>query len=103
MNAGYFSEGRHHNFKSFKEQHHKITVFTSHLHIEIVIAKKNQANFLDITISRNPNNVQYGIYRKPTTTDNIIQNTSCHPIEHKMLAISYLIHIMNTYPIRNKH
>jgi hypothetical protein len=44
--------------------------------------KDNVINFLDITITRNPNNVQHGIYRKPTTTDNIIHNTSCHPIEH---------------------
>jgi hypothetical protein len=59
--------------------------------------KDKVINFLDITITRNPNNVQYGIYRKPTTTDNIMHNTSCHPIEHKMLAISYLINRMNTY------
>jgi hypothetical protein len=64
--------------------------------------KYNVINFLDITIIRNPNNVQYGIYRKPTTTENIIHNPSCHPTEHKMLAISYFIHRMNTYPIRNK-
>jgi hypothetical protein len=65
--------------------------------------KHNVINLLHITITRNPNNVQYGIYRKPTTTDNIIQNTSCHPIQRKMLAISCLIHRMNTYPIQNKH
>jgi hypothetical protein len=63
--------------------------------------KDNVINFLDITIIRNPNNVQYGIYRKPTTTDNITHNTSCHRAEHKMLAISYLIHRMNTYLIQN--
>jgi hypothetical protein len=59
-------------------------------------------NFLDITIIKNPDNIQYSIYRKPTTTDNIIHNTSCHPTEHKMLTISYLIHRMNTYPIQKK-
>jgi hypothetical protein len=58
--------------------------------------KDNVINFSDITITRNPNSVQYGIYRKPTTADSIIHNTSCHPIEHKMLVISYLIHRMNT-------
>jgi hypothetical protein len=64
--------------------------------------KYNVKNFLDITIIRNPNNIQYCIYTKPTTTDNIIHNTSCHPTENKMLAISYLIHRMNTYPLQNK-
>jgi hypothetical protein len=65
--------------------------------------EKDKINFLDVIITRNRNNVQYGIYRKPTTTDNIIHNTSCHSIEHKMLVISYLIHRMNTYPIQNKN
>jgi hypothetical protein len=63
--------------------------------------KDNVIDFLDITIIKNLDNIQYSIYRKPTTTDNII-HTSCHPTEHKMLAISYLIHRMNTYPIQNK-
>jgi hypothetical protein len=50
--------------------------------------KDNVINFLDITVIKNCNNVQYGLYRKPTTTDIITHNTSCHPTEHKMLAIS---------------
>jgi hypothetical protein len=58
------------------------------LHFTVEKEKDKVINFLYITITRNPNNAQYGIYRKPTTTDNIIHNTSCHPIEHKMLAIS---------------
>jgi hypothetical protein len=39
-------------------------------------------DFLDITIIKNRDNIQYSIYRKPTTTDNIIHNTSRHPTEH---------------------
>jgi hypothetical protein len=70
--------------------------------LQLTIEKDNVINFLEITIIRNPNNVQYGIYRKRTTTDNIIHNTSCHPTEHKTLAVSYLIYRMNTYPIQNK-
>lgn len=36
------------------------------------------------------------------TTDSIIHKSSCHPTEHRMLAISYLAHRMNTHPIKNK-
>jgi hypothetical protein len=64
--------------------------------------KDNVINFLDITIIKNPDNIHYSIYKKPTTTDNIIHNTSCHPTEHKMLAIFYLILRVNAYPIQNK-
>jgi len=37
------------------------------------------------------------IYRKPTTTDSIIPNNSCHPIEQKKAAIHYLYNRMHTY------
>jgi hypothetical protein len=72
--------------------------------LQFTIEKENDnvINFLDVTVIRKPNNVQHGIYRKPTSAGNIIHNTSCHQTEHKMLAISYLIHRMNTYPIQNK-
>jgi hypothetical protein len=72
------------------------------LQFTIEIEKDNVIDFLDITIIKNPDNIQYSIYRKPATTDNIIHNTSCYPTEHKMLAMSYLIHRINTYPIQNK-
>jgi hypothetical protein len=32
----------------------------------------------------------FNIYRKPTATDTIIPNDSCHPSEHKLAAIRYL-------------
>ena len=39
------------------------------------------------------------IYRKPTTTDFIIRNGSCHPREHKMAAIYYFYNRMNIYKL----
>jgi hypothetical protein len=44
-------------------------------------------------------NIQFLIYWKPTKTDIIIPNSSCHPYEHKMSSINYLINRMHTYPI----
>jgi hypothetical protein len=37
--------------------------------------------------------------RKPTTTDSIIHNDSCHPNEHKKSVINYLINHVNTYSL----
>jgi hypothetical protein len=51
---------------------------------------ENKINFLDITISKNENNIQFNTYRKPSTTDIITQNASCHPPEHKLAAVRYL-------------
>jgi hypothetical protein len=39
---------------------------------------ENKINFLDITISKDENNIQYNTYRNPTTTD-ITPNDSCYP------------------------
>jgi len=57
----------------------------------------HKINFLDITIHRKRNNLSVDIYRKPSTTDVIKPNDSCHPREHKMAAIHYFHNRMNTY------
>jgi hypothetical protein len=41
--------------------------------------KENKINFLDISISKEEDSISFSIYRKPTTTDTIIPNDSCHP------------------------
>ena len=59
--------------------------------------KENKINFLDITISKEENNIWFDIHRKPSTTDTVIPNESCHPQEHKLAAIRYLANRMETY------
>jgi len=39
------------------------------------------------------------IYRKPTTSDNIIPNDSCHPSEQKLAAMRYFTNRLNTFDI----
>ena len=60
---------------------------------------KNKINFLDITISKDDNNIMFSIYRKPTETD--IPNVSCHPPEHKLAAVRYLTNRLSTHPTNN--
>jgi hypothetical protein len=43
----------------------------------------------NITIAEEHDSLSFEIYRKPTTTDIIIPNESCHPREHKAAAIRY--------------
>ena len=56
-------------------------------------------NFLDISIHREENNFSIDIFRKPTYTDSIIPNDSCHPTKHKYVAIRYLHNRMNSYQL----
>jgi len=53
-------------------------------------------NILDITTLKEAENLSFDIYRKPTKTDTIIPNDSCHPLEHKLAALSYLANRMET-------
>jgi hypothetical protein len=78
----------------FNSLHHKIQ-------FSIENEANNQINFLDLTISRLHNNLQFGIFRKHTTTDIMLHNTSCHTTKHKMSGINFLINRIMTYPITN--
>jgi hypothetical protein len=60
---------------------------------------ERKINFLDTTIHRESNNLSIEIYRKPTYTDSIIPNDSCHPKEHKLAAIRYLYNRVNNYQL----
>jgi hypothetical protein len=53
--------------------------------------QKEKINYLDITIHRKNGRLEFSIYRKPTQTDIIIPNSSCHPNEHKLSGINFLL------------
>jgi hypothetical protein len=56
-------------------------------------------NFLDLTIHRLLAGVYASIYRKPTTSGSLIHFESCHPLEHKLAGIYYLVNRIAFYPI----
>jgi DNA mismatch repair ATPase MutL len=62
-----------------------------HPNIQFTVEKEvgNKLNYLDLTIINKQDKFTYGIYRKPTCTDHIIHNESCHPYEHKKTAINF--------------
>jgi hypothetical protein len=47
---------------------------------------QNRINYLDLTIKKDQNKPSFEIYRKPTSTDLIQHNISCHPYEHKKIS-----------------
>jgi hypothetical protein len=59
--------------------------------------KENKINFLDIIILKENDNLSFDTHRKPTTTDTIIPNDSCHPQKHRLAAIRHLANRMETY------
>jgi hypothetical protein len=47
---------------------------------------QNRINYLDIAIKKYQNKLRFGINRKPTTTDHLLHNTSCHLHKHKKIG-----------------
>jgi hypothetical protein len=72
---------------------------TPHLKFTMEKEKENKLDFLDITIQKDQGKLKFDIYRKPTTTDTIIPNDSCHPPEQKLAALRHLLNRMNTYEL----
>jgi hypothetical protein len=73
------------------------------IHISVKFKLENECdrklNVLDITVHRKYDNLDFTMYRKPTVTDIIIHNFPCHPNEHRMASIHYLMNVLHTYHI----
>jgi hypothetical protein len=65
----------------------------------VELEDNKKINFLDITISRTNNALEFSIFRKPTYTDIIIPHNSCHPTEHKFASLRYFTNHLNTYQL----
>ena len=61
--------------------------------------ENNKINFLDITIAKGHDSPLFDIYSKPTTTDVIIPNDSCHPGEHKTAEIRYFYNRIKSFKL----
>jgi hypothetical protein len=69
------------------------------LEFKITGEENNTISYLDLTINKNSNHTELGIYRKPTHMDIIIHRSSNHPYDHKLAAFKYYINRMVTLPI----
>jgi len=63
----------------------------------------NKINFLDLTLERLDNTIEFKIYRKPTQTDHMIPWDSCHHISHKMAALNSLLHRLFSIPMTKEN
>jgi len=58
----------------------------------------NSLNFLDVTLRRRRSNFTVTIFRKPTKTDFIICNTSCHSSSQKLASNQILLQQITYLP-----
>jgi hypothetical protein len=81
---------------------HEFNKLQSTINFTIEKEQHESINFLDLAIHRKNKNLQFSIYQKPTQTDIIIPNSSCHQYKHKLSGINYLLNRLHTYPITEK-
>ncbi|KAK5650248.1 hypothetical protein RI129_001277 [Pyrocoelia pectoralis] len=59
--------------------------------------------FLDLCLHKSPHNITFSIYRKPTTTDNLIPFDSIHPYSHKLAGLNALLFRLFKIPMSPTH
>ena len=72
------------------------------LRIQKTEEENKTINYVDLHIHRNDNNIQLGIYRKPTQSDTTIHFTCNHPLQQKLPAYIFYINRLLSTPITDQ-
>ncbi|KAK5647843.1 hypothetical protein RI129_002735 [Pyrocoelia pectoralis] len=76
-----------------------------HPKINFTMEKESNAKlpFLDVLLHRSHSHIDFSIYRKPTTTENLIPFDSEHPISHKLAGLNSLLYRLFNIPMSKSH
>jgi hypothetical protein len=90
-------------FDSSKTTTNEIQEQTKNIHKSLELKLNRESNnsieYLDLLVTRQTDQLEIDIYRKPTTTDLTIHVTSNQPPEHKQATYRYYLHKLNTLPL----
>lgn len=78
-----------------------INSFHQQIQLTLEIEKQNSINFLDLSISRQQQNLQFQIYRKPTFTDTVIHAQSRQSLNIKLSSFHSMVHRLLMVPLSN--
>lgn len=79
-----------------------LNIQQSSIQFTMEIEKDNHLPFLDLKIIKENNQLTFGIYHKPTHTDNYIKNDSYNPIAHKHAVLNSLTHRLVFTPLKEE-
>lgn len=77
----------------------RLNTIHSKIKFKLELESDQSLNFLDLTITRVHNKLDFQIYRKPTHTDTTIPASSCHPLQHKLAAFRSYVHRLLSVPL----
>jgi hypothetical protein len=63
----------------------------------------NQITYLDLNLTNKRGQIEMEVYRKPTTMDLMINNSSCHPKEYKLATFKNWIHRILMVPLNENN
>ena len=69
-----------------------LEVLTSHIIFTAEYEYNNSINFVELSITKLEQRHKFSTYRKPTTTDTLIQSSSSHPVQHILAAFRAMVH-----------
>ena len=72
--------------QQLKDFHLYLNTMHSNIKFTLEIENNNSIPFLDLTITKSSNQLEFSIYRKPTTTTQVIPFDSSSPLTHKLAA-----------------
>jgi predicted GIY-YIG superfamily endonuclease len=75
----------------------------SHLTFTNEYEENKKISFLDLTVLRRENKLEFDIYRKPTQTNTTINNKSIHPNSHKFAAFRSMIYRAHKIPLSEEN
>ena len=81
----------------------KLNTFHPKIKFKLELESNMSLNFLDLTITRVQNKLDFQIYRKPTHTDTTIPASSCHPLQHKLAAFRSYVHRLMSVPLSTEN
>ena len=67
------------------------------------VESNQKINFLDLTITKTFEKLEFSIYRKPTQTDHLIPYHSNHPQQHKMASFHCYINRLLNIPLSTEN
>ena len=78
-------------------------LFVNNLHLKITFTldmeNEGKQPYLDLLLVRNHNKISFEVYRKSSSTDNIIQFTSNSPFSHKFAAFNSFFYRLIKLPL----
>jgi hypothetical protein len=95
VQVGFFNNYYYYDINSFLNAFNHKHVSRFELHNGT--SNNSKTNYLGLTIHRQCNTLEFGIFRKPTYTDVTIPFSSRHPKEQKYAAIRCFINRLDTY------